>query len=199
MRIRLGAEGFRLDGCQFACGARRLFEAVREECGHRRDVDVVDVELDTLMTVVVPSLYFDAPLAESYLTVNNMLPEGDVAVRSEVDEINIIMACRGDMAEYFRSTYGEKLLFSSPLSSLLRPSPVPCETRICFTDSNVYIVVWSGGLKFAEALPYSSPDDVVYYLDALDNRYAIAGGRISLSGPGTRRMAKALKSFFNLK
>ena len=194
LSIRVAPEGFYVGGVFSACHPERMADTLKRQFD---DADFVRayVEIDTLSTVAVPESYCDNALAEGYLAVNNLLPAGHVPVQTQWNGVAIVMSCREDVVAWLRERYGTRVHFLSPLVCALDATGSHDALSLCLTATNVYIVLWNEGLKFAQALPCSSPTDLGYYISTLAAEYDLANIKIYVSGKYDKKLIRELKRF----
>lgn len=180
-----------INGRRSSVRGRSLCEIVRED-RPEGEFDRVVVRLDTSDITLVPQLYFDAPLAEGYLSVNNLLPAGSTAVRSVHADVVVVAACDRKVVEFLRSKYGE-VEFVTPFATLLS---VPEEggemIKCCVTDDSFYVAVWKDGLQLAQVFSCDGEVDVIYYLSWLVEKYDIG---IAISG-ASAKLRRAVDKVF---
>jgi len=195
LSIRLAADGFYFNDAFVACPPERLAGMLKgqfADAGYQRAY----VEIDTLSTVAVPDSGFENALAEGYLSVNNLLPEGYVPVRTQWNETVIVMSCREEIVAWLRECYGTEVEFFSPLACVLDTDDKTETFNLCLTDTNVYIALWNKELKFAQVLPYSSPADLGYYISTLAEEYGLNKEKVYLVGKHNKKLIRQLERFF---
>ncbi len=89
---------------------------------------------------------------------------------------------------------------SSPLLELISRGGVGGKGRkrvvgVLLTESNVYVAVWDGGLRFAEAFPERDVDSLLYCLTVLGRRFDLGRFSIVVGGVGADGVADALRPY----
>ena len=154
----------------------------------------VEVVLLTAKTTLVPAEFFDGGHAADYLAEVGLAPSADeCAVYSNtVNGVVAVMAINKACYDTLKVSIPAGVAFTSPLlgdSTLQKGSVIHLEERV------MYVNVYDGGLRFAEAFECENDADVLYYLATVNevygiyNMYARAMGDVKL-------LRKLLKPIF---
>jgi hypothetical protein len=158
-----------------------------------------EVAFDTAKTVLVPIDLYDEGAGKDYLRFNGMAIAADeVAVASSPhDGIVAVMAVRADEWNEHkdRCERGEAVV-TSPLLRAATERVRGRSVNIVLTDQNVYLAVWDGDLKMAEAMPDNSTDSILYYMQVVGRRFNLKKFDIRVSGPRTGLVADALRHYY---
>ena len=154
----------------------------------------VEVVVLTPKTTLVPTEFFDVEHAADYLIELGLAPTISECVVHSVDKEGIIavMAMSHKCYDELKELIPSGVIFTSPLLE----GDVPVEGSIIHLEDGVlYVRIYRGVLRFAEAFECKTDADVLYYLATLNsvyniyNMYACARGDV-------KRLQKLLKRLF---
>ncbi len=170
----------------------------------------VNILLDTLRTVLIPTELFDPAHMPDYLAVNNITARPDeetIATRLMIGGAIGVMLCRRSIIAAADEVFGSRARFGSPFDTAAvyrtakhRKKDAGKEfTTLCLAGRNVYITVQSipdGELRYCEALPYSAAADILYYIHELSARFDIRKSPLYVRGEGAEKVEKILRKTF---
>lgn len=158
---------------------------------------VVEVVISTPKSTLVPAELFVAEDHCSHLTAVGIAPASNEQVvhSAEVDGIVAVMAVNGECVELLRRNYGSRLSFVSPLLE----DAAPERGALIRLDADVlYVRIYDGGLRFAEAMEIAADADVQYYLENIQRVYDIYNMYARATGDTERLKRIAGRCFKNL-
>ena len=161
-----------------------------------------DLSFDTARTVLVPAPLYEKGSGEEYLRFGGMaLAKGEVAVESEPQEgIVAVMGIGADVWAPYKDRYERgEVAVTSPLLRVAASrgrGRREREVNILLTSANIYMAVWDGGLRMAEALPDNSVDSILYYMQVAGRRFPLRRFDITLSGERAGLVADALRHYY---
>lgn len=149
-----------------------------------RDERMVDVEVVTDRTILVPADLLNEQHVEHLLGIAGFAPREDeqiVVARDEKSGIAALIALPRTLLATLADRYGRRYELTTPL----------LRTRLCteptvwlyLAAGIIYIKVWSGGkLRMAEVFPYKKEEDILYYASVLDKQFVLNNFRIVVDG-----------------
>lgn len=157
----------------------------------------IEFQLDTPRAVLVPDELYTPESGLKYLAANNIVvgaDECDVVTRSSKGDIVAVVVWDRAQIDYLNSRFGPRAKFSTPL--LRRTWHSGRMMSLLLTPSNVYVNVFDGRMRYAEAFPARSAADVVYYMEMLDRVYPLREWPVSVSGENARDTVRAVRKYF---
>lgn len=165
----------------------------------------VEVYPDTLRTVLIPNEYSENNAINDILAINNIKISGAEestcvrisdtasavivydraaieAVKTQFSDISIESVFRLNNDNITKYGIGRKRA-----------------TGIYLTPGNVYITVYekkSGLWLYADAMKWSAPADILYYISILDKKFDLRKGKVYLRGNGNREVYTLLRKYF---
>jgi hypothetical protein len=161
-----------------------------------------EVAFDTAKTLLIPVELYEEGAAEHYLNFNGMGVATDevVVVSRPRNDIVAVMAVPTERWNEFRERYERgEVEVTSPLlfaATRRRERPKRREVWVDLTDENVYLTVWDGELKMAEAMPDNSVDSLLYYIQVVGRRFNLRKFEIIVGGPRAGLVADALRQYY---
>lgn len=154
----------------------------------------VEVVVLTAKTTLVPAEFFDGEHAADYLAEVGLAPSADeCAVYSKaVNGVVAVMAINKACYDTLKVSIPAGVAFTSPLlgdSTLQKGSVIHLEERVMFVN------VYDGGLRFAEAFECENDADVLYYLATVNEVYGIYNMYARAMGD-VKHLQKLLKPIF---
>ncbi len=155
----------------------------------------VEIEVDTNRIVLIPNTMFEEGMEENYLKANKVVYGRDeMTVVSPAFGIRAVMVAPRPAVEYLRSVW-PGLTFTSPiLKSIYRPKRGTVELNL--TPSVAYLTVIEDKLNFAEAFPYSTSADLMYYIQRLGKIVDLQNSTILVLGHGDDAVIKLLSKYY---
>lgn len=168
-----------------------------------RDERMVDIEVITDRTILVPADLLNEQHAEQLFSIAGITPREDeqiIVVRDDKSGIAALMALPDTLLATLADRYGRRYELTTPL----------LRTRLCteptvwlyLAAGIIYIKVWSGGkLRLAEAFPYKKEEDILYYASVLDKQFVLNNFCIVVDGTTsssikTSDCVKLLKKYY---
>ena len=154
----------------------------------------VEVVALTAKSTLVPAEFFDREHAADYLLEVGLTPSvTECAVYSDVVNGAVaVMAVSKRCYAELRESIAAGVRFTSPLLE----GDILEKGSILHLESDVlYVRIFDGGLRFAEALECKNDADVLYYLATLNHVYGIYNMYARANGD-VKRMQKLLKPLF---
>lgn len=158
---------------------------------------IVEVVISTPKTTLVPAELFVAEDPCSHLAAVGIAPVSNEQVvhSGVVDGIVAVMAINGECVELLRTNYGSRLSFVSPLLE----DAAPEHGALIRLDTDVlYVRIYDGGLRFAEAMEVTADADLQYYLESIQRVYDIYNMYARAMGDTERLKRIAGRCFKNL-
>lgn len=153
----------------------------------------VEVVVDTHKTALVPEAYVDGDNLSRHLgdLALSVASDESVVCSRPVGGIVAVMAVSSDaVAILQRVTKG--VAFTSPL---LVGEPLERGTLFELSSDTLYVRVYDGGLRFAEALRVESDGDILFVFETLHRAYGIYNMYARAKGD-TDRIARLTKGCF---
>lgn len=155
----------------------------------------MEVEVDTNRIVLVPNTVFEDGMEQGYLKTNNIVcGQDEMVVVSPSFGIRAIMPVRRDAVEYLQSVWPE-LTFSSPiLKSIYRTQRGTVELNL--TQKVAYLTIIEDKLNYAEAFPYASTADLLYYMHLLGKNFDLQNSTTLVLGHNAEEVIKLLARYY---
>lgn len=176
--------------------------AMTEAAGN--SFEVATVYLDTTKTVLIPKTLLREELIQKYLKFNNIEPAEDetVEVVDFMPNNKAVLVFDSALKDVIEALPGSPVL-ATPFSLAANSSAVSGSAgkrslfSIYLSGENAYITIFSNiALMYAEVLPYSSPTDILFYINKLGGQFRLKKSILLLSGTGTEEQVVALKRYF---
>lgn len=172
----------------------------------------VRVMPDTRKIVLVPDDLFDPAQAADYLQINNITmtdQEQIVLSRLSADypPAEIVMVYDRRMLDEIEEIFGEYVWYASLFDTATsfesvrhkRKDSGRCFSTLYLTPANVYITIQTipgGEWLYYEALPYSTPTDILYYMMELSTKFDILQTPVYVRGTSCDAVAWVLNEQF---
>lgn len=153
-----------------------------------------DIVVLTTKTTLVPEELFDAAHATDYLSEVGLSPSiSEIAINTtSCNGMVAVMAINKRCYEALKTSMSTECVFSTPLLD----NEAPTDGSILHLEDNIlYVRVYNGGLKFAEAMECKSDADVLYYLTSINEVYNIFNTHARAKGETTRLQRIGKKVF----
>ena len=178
-------------------GREPLGEYLQTHISAMGEAGRVHVFLDTFRSVLVPQVLFKPESAAGYLAENGWTPDRhEHTVVSDVAKgiVSVMIRAR-DETEALKTLFGERLhLFSA--SHLLAATTPPHTAQMLLTRQHATLAIAGEGLLYADTLPFSSAEDLAYYIQLLQDRFALKKTSLYLAGQGAEGMRKSLRRYY---
>ena len=165
------------------------------------DGGVVEVELLTAKSIIVPGECFEPALADSFLRLSGIdCSEVEQPVwSSDCDGVIALMVIRRDIESELKRRLGEKIQYTSPLLRSVKH----CEDRYLYIYSAygvAYFKLYEGSdLKFCEAVSVAGNDEVLYFVERIIQEYHFEGLKIRVDGDNIDSLTKLLKQYYKVE
>lgn len=175
----------------------RRIGAVAARIEKSRGTGGVSVFLETVRSVFVPEPLFDPAAVEGYLAANGWeLRDGEeVVISTAAAGIVALMAWRADETAAIRHASPDTARFWSPIQ-LLAANPQDESVSVRIAGNIAYLAVFERSLQYVEILPCFSPDDLIFYLHKLEERFPVRKMTVRLSGDDPAELRKALRRYY---
>ncbi len=170
------------------------FSALELSAEVRSASQPVEVVVLTAKSTLVPAEFFDREHAADYLIEVGLTPSvAECAVYSDVVNGAVaVMAVSKRCYAELRELIAVGVRFTSPLLE----DDILEKGSVLHLESDVlYVRIFDGGLRFAEALECKNDADMLYYLATLNQVYGIYNMYARAKGD-VKRMQKLLKTLF---
>jgi hypothetical protein len=162
-----------------------------EVCTASHQVEVVVL---TPKTTLVPAELFDKAHAADYLIEMGLSPAADecAVYSAAVNGAIAVMAINKQCCKELNETIAAGVTFTSPLlvgSNIEKGSAIHLEGEV------LYVSLYDGGLRFAEAFECKTDADVLYYVAKVEEVYGIYNMYARAKGD-VKRLQKLLKPIF---
>ena len=206
LSIRLSSDGlsFLVQGdraplCGFIAGASGP-ETVGKLAGKNapgRTDGPVNVLLETLKTVAVPTSIFEEETATSYLAVNSLMPAHDetAVVSPEAGDVRCVMVWNTDTLRALHDHWGNSVHFYSPLQQGIATVGEQ-EVLVGLGRRLLCLVFRDNRIRYAEMLPFQGVADLLYYMGHLNTLFDLSKAKIRLTGPGAVQLTKELRHHY---
>jgi hypothetical protein len=158
------------------------------------------LSIDTARVVLVPASLYEKGSEEDYLRFNGVaLAEGEMAVASEPsDGVVAVVALEAEVWNRYKDRYerGEVAVTSPLLRAIAGWGRRDRRVNILLGEGNLYLAVWDGSLRMAEALADNSVASVLYYMQVVGRSFELRRFEIFVSGEGAESVAEALKRYY---
>lgn len=154
----------------------------------------VEFVIHTHKTALVPAEYFDSENPRLELSAVGIAPASDevVVCSGVVRDTVAVMAMNCACYDHISKTYGTRASFLSPLQE---GEPMDRGVAIALYADVLYVRVYDGGMRFAEAMEVATDADVLYYLDSINRVYDIYNMHARATGD-TQRLQKICRRMF---
>ena len=163
------------------------------------DGSIVEVELLTAKSVVVPTECFEPALAERYLQMSGIrcAAEEQPVWSDDCEGVTAIMVLRREIAEQLTARYGESLRYTTPL--LHNVQCAGAHLYIYNAGNVVYFKLYNGEkVEFCEAISMPSADDVLYFVERLVSEFPSEDFSIHVAGTDTNSLRNLLKQYYKV-
>lgn len=159
---------------------------------------VLDAEVITPKTTLVPATMFDKQRVDHYLAFVGLAPAADeVAVYSpEVDDRVAVMAMSEECYAQLTLQFGGNVVFTSPIIKGHAPKQ---GALIDIVDDVLYVRIFNGAMLFGEAVGVANDADVLYALESINRVYNIYNMHVRARGDVNRLTKVAGCLFTNLE
>ena len=160
---------------------------------------IVEVELLTAKTIVVPTECFEPILAEKFLQMSgiNCTTEEQPVWSCDSDGVTAIIVIGREISEQLTARYGENLRYTTPL--LRNVSGVGAHLYIYSAGSVIYFKLYNGEkVEFCEAISLPSADDVLYFVERLVREFKMENVVIRVAGNSTDSLRMLLKQYYKV-
>lgn len=158
---------------------------------------ILDVEVLTPRTQLVPAEYFSAEEAPKLLAAAGLAPREDESVvwSDPQAEVVAVMTLPKPARERIEAD-SRQVRYTTPL--LAASAPTAKEVRLHRTESLLYIKVFDGmsRLVLAEVIPASGEPDIRYFLERLATVFPLREYAMQVSGLDSKRICKQFGQFF---
>lgn len=164
------------------------------------NIDRVVIEVDTLLTIVIPPTDgFD--LKECFTLQGVNLCSADRLVCSKSVDMHYAMVVPNAACEAIKQLYPDSQIeFTSQLQRIVKKGLVFWGKRsmiLTFKQDRLYFaVVERGSLLYADVLPYNCTTDVIYILGCLSEDFALHKSNVIICGDGGKSWYKEIKRYF---
>ena len=181
-----------LDGLLFIGGSMPAY--------NEADDTIVEVELLTAKSVVVPAEAFDPALADRFLHLSGLGCTGDeIPVWSDdCDGVVAIMAVRRNVVAELAAHFGHRLQYTSPL---LRTMVKEGQYLYIYSAGRVaYFKLYDGAkLRFCEAVSVAGNDDCLYVVERIVREFNPEGLVVGVAGENIDALANLLKQYHKVE
>ena len=163
----------------------------------KKEHGVIDVEVLSPRSMLVPTELFRTELAGDILAANGMTPlsEDVVVVSRPQNGMVAIMSIHEEAIEQVQDQLGERISFTTPL--LHDPQFKDHVVWIDQRGALIYIKVYNTKLRFAEVVPIATEADLRLLIEGLAKEFAIEDYQLTLAGEHQKTLRKAIGSRFN--
>lgn len=180
----------RLDGHSFS---RELLPA------EVADNAVIEVELLTSKTVMVPEECFAPELAAKLLWLSGVVCDADEQPvwSNATDGVIVVMALNREVAEVLTECYGSRVEYTSPmLRGCTGEGRYLC---IYIAGSVAYIKLYNAAqLDFCEALAVTGADDVLYAVERIAEHFDCEKLKVKVAGEDADSVITMLKQYYKV-
>ena len=158
------------------------------------DAESIEIIVDTPRVTLVPREEVTTENAAEYLRIaETPCRSNEQCVCSSLNsEIVAVIAIDSEALTSIVEKWGSRASFTSPLSDM-RHSDKNCIT-LDLSKNVCYIRHFDDGLQFAEALPYRTADDVLYFVNGASNGH----NDIPIYIKGDNDTAKLLRRYYKV-
>ena len=151
--------------------------------------------VDTPRVTLIPAEIFDPSIASSYLALNGIACHKDEeCVYSEAcNGVVAVMAIASMALNELRSKFGERVHFTTPLLDSTHQEEKKALIISC-SEHNTYLRLYNDGLRIAEAIETSSPNEILYYIARLSETTELGDTPIYIIGSEATK--KAVKKYY---
>ena len=152
------------------------------------------VELITPKTTLVPQAMFKAEMVAEYLKMVGLAPATteEVVFSPAVDERVAVMAINKECFAHLALTYGDNVLFVSPLNLGHEPKD---GALIELVGDVLYVRIFNGGMLFGEAIAVQNDADLLFAVESINQVYHIYNMRVRVKGD-INRLKSCFKNLF---
>ena len=181
VRIESGGHSFSLDGLP-----KKAFD----------EETTVVFSVITHKTLLVPAELFDQSAAANMLAIAGLecTPDEEPVCTSDNGTVTVMAVAKSAVAA-ISERFGERARFTSPLSAATNAEGRRLDIRTCGRVS-YFTLSEEGRLHFAEALKTDDADEILYYVQAVNNRFILDKYLIYIYGDGAAETAKLLRRYF---
>ena len=154
----------------------------------------VEVTVISAKSTLVPAEVFDKEHAEDFLHEVGIYPtHSECVVYSDADDGAVaVMAMNAECYAQLMEAATHGITFSSPL---IDEKPMKRGCVLHLEGGVLYVLVYNGGLRLAEAVECTSDADVLYYLSTIGEVYDIYNMYARVCGD-TKRLMPHVKRLF---
>lgn len=173
----------------------------------KRSGQNVIVEISTHNVTLVPDC-IDLSQSDNRSAITDSCGMDSQFVRVEVsDKISLLVNLPSELQTFFANSYGEQLIYSHKLAQNIQAimDATSPKLRVVVADSFLHIVLVDNGLVFADSLPYTTPEDMLYTLYKIGEAYSLRKTTIELAVLGDdtagvqveqKRLVKLLSKYY---
>ena len=151
--------------------------------------------IDTPRVTLIPAEIFDSSIADSYLALNGITCRKDEkCVYSEAcNGMVAVIAIASKALNELRSKFGERVHFTTPLLDSTHQEEKKALIISC-SEHNTYLRLYNDGLRIAEAIETSSPNEILYYIARLSETTELGDTPIYIIG--SKATKKTVKKYY---
>ena len=182
-----------LDGLLFIGGSAPV-------CTEAEDT-IVEIELLTSKSIIVPSECFEPTLADSLLQLSGLgCTDAEQPVWSnDCDGVVAVMAIRKEIAAELDARFCDRLQYTSPLLRSVKA----CDGLYLYiynANGVAYFKLYDGAkLRFCEAMSVVGNDDVLCIVERLVQEFDCKGLEIGVAGENIENLVGLLKQYHKVK
>ncbi len=162
---------------------------------------VIEIELLTEKSILVPSECFEPKLALQYLRFSGFeCSKEECAVWSrEADGTIAVMLLHQDVAKRIEQLYGDAAVFTSPM---LRQVESNSQQYLCIYNATdfAYFKLYDGKkLLFCEVFTIAGNDDILCFTEKIAQEFKLTAFTIQLAGENTPELSTLLKQYYKIE
>ena len=169
-------------------------------CNEAEDT-IVEVELLTSKSIIVPSECFEPTLADSLLQLSGLgCTDAEQPVWSnDSDGVVAVMAIRKEIVAELDARFGDRLQYTSPLLRSVKA----CDGLYLYIYNAAgvaYFKLYDGAkLRFCEAMSVVGNDDILCIVERLVQEFDCKGLEIGVAGENSDNLVGLLKQYHKVK
>lgn len=176
------------------------FESELEKTGFRSgDFNAARIIVDTIRCALIPAGENDIDVQEILDISGIRAGQGETIIHSEAaGGIYAAIVADSQVYEYLRERLGAEVRVLHPILSIVYGTFAKPTVRVMFTDSLIHAAVFVNGLQRTESLPFSSAEEVVYYLKTIISGFPeVKKIKILVSGTDAQANRKKISEYLS--